>query len=82
MWKEHCTHLLNSCKGDSNVKLFVESKINQVCNFTDIKDFYCDVAMLRTLLHKLPLNRATGIDKISAEHLKAVNHPANSSDLQ
>ena len=69
MWREHYTHLLNSCKGDNNVKLFVESKINQVCNFTDMKDFYCDVAMLRPLLHKLPLSRAIGIDKISAEHL-------------
>ena len=69
MWREHYAHLLNSCTGDSNVKLFVESKINQVCNFTDMKDFYCDVAMLRPLLHKLPLSSATGIDKISAEHL-------------
>ena len=69
MWREHYAHLLNSCKGDSNVKLFVESKINQVCNFTDMKDFYCDVAMLRPLLHKLPLRSATGIDNISAEHL-------------
>ena len=34
-----------------------------------MKDFYCDVAMLRPLLHKLPLSSATGIDKISAEHL-------------
>ena len=47
MWSGHYAHLLNSCKADSNAKLFVESKINQVCNFTNIKAFHCDVAMLR-----------------------------------
>ena len=34
-----------------------------------MKAFHCDVAMLRPLLHKLPLSSATGIDKIFAEHL-------------
>ena len=34
-----------------------------------MKAFYCDAAMLRPLLHKLPLSSATGIHKTSAEHL-------------
>ena len=66
MSREHYAYLLNSCKGISNVKLLVESKINQVGNFTNMKAFYCDVAMLRPLLHKLPKSCATGIDKTSA----------------
>ena len=33
-----------------------------------MKAFNCDVAMLRPLLHELPLSSAAGIDKISAEY--------------
>ena len=68
MWRKHFSALLNSSKNCGNGN-FVHRNINSHSNFEEIDELMCNSFKIKSLLHKLPLNRAAGKDGIFAEHI-------------
>ena len=67
-WKNHTAALLNSSK-NCELRNFVKPKINSQENCEGIDDLMCKSYKIKSLLHKLPLNRAAGKDGTFAEHI-------------
>jgi len=59
MWRKHFSALLNSSKNCENGN-FVHQNIISYGNFEGIDELMCNSFKIKTLLHKLPLNRAPG----------------------
>ena len=68
MWRKHFSALLNSSK-NCGIGNFVHQNINSHSNFEGIDELICNSFKIKSLLHKLPLNRAAGKDGIFAEHI-------------
>jgi len=68
MWKKHFTALLNSSK-NCEIGNFVKQSINSQENFDGIDDWMCNSYKIKSLLHKLTLNRVAGKDGILAERI-------------
>jgi len=61
MWKNHIAALLNSSTNCENGN-FVKQNINSHGNFGGTDELMCNSFKIKSLLHKLPLNRAAGKD--------------------
>ena len=68
MWRKHFSALLNSSK-NCGIGNFVYQNINSQSDFEGIDELMCNSFKIKSLLHKLPLNRAAGKDGIFAEHI-------------
>ena len=68
MWRKHFPALLNSSK-NCEIGNFVQQIIISHSNFKGIDELMCNNLKIKSLLHKLPLNRAAGKDGIFAEHI-------------
>jgi len=68
MWRKHFSALLNSSK-NCEIGNFVHQNIISCSNFEGIDELMCNSFKIKSLLHKLPLNRAAGEDGIFAEHI-------------
>ena len=68
MWRKHFSALLNSSK-NCGIGNFVHESIISHGNFEGIDELMCNSFKIKSLLHKLPLNRASGKDGIFAEHI-------------
>ena len=68
MWRKHFSALLNSSK-NLRIGNFVHQNIISRGNFVGIDELMCNSFKIKSLLHKLPLNRAVGKDGIFAEHI-------------
>ena len=68
MWRKHFSALLNSSK-NCGIWNFVHQNIISHGNFEGIDELMCNSYKIKSLLHKLPLNRAAGKDGIFAEHI-------------
>ena len=67
MWKDKYCKLLNSSIVDSH-RVDVLSYIKNSSHCNDLTTLY-KVDLIKQLLAKLPLNKATGPDQLTAEHL-------------
>ena len=67
MRKNHSAALMNSSK-KCTIDIFVKQNINWHENFEGIDGLMCYSYKMKSLFHKLPLNRATGKHGIFAEH--------------
>ena len=68
MWRKHFSALLNSSK-NCGIGNFVHENIISHSNFEGIDELMCNSFKIKSLLHKLPLNRTAGKDGIFAEHI-------------
>ena len=68
MCRKHFSALLNSSK-NCGIGNFVHQNIISRGNFEGIDELICNSFKIKSLLHKLPLNRAAGKDGIFAEHI-------------
>ena len=68
MWRKHFSALLNSSQ-NCGIGNFVHQNIISQGNFEGIDELMCNSFKIKSLLHKLPLNRAAGKDGIFAEHI-------------
>jgi len=66
MWKDYFKGKLNSENGSAES---VEHSIDCKENYLGLEMPMCSFVSLASLLQKLPLNKAPGPDRISAEHL-------------
>ena len=69
MWKNYFCSLLHSVPINSHQESANKSAIKNG-NFDNIHEFLCAPGAIRSLLFKLPLNRACGNDNIFAEHIR------------
>jgi len=72
MCRKHFSALLNSSK-NCGIGNFVHQKIISHGNFEGIDELMCNSYKIKSLLHKLPLNRAAGENGIFAEHIFCVD---------
>ena len=75
MWRKHFSALLNSSK-NCGIGNFVHQNISSHSNFEVIDELVCNSFKIKSLLHKLPLNRAAGKDGIFAEHISYADSSA------
>jgi len=68
MWRKHFSAMLNSSK-HCEIGNFLQQNIISHGNFEGIDELMHNSFKIKSLLHKLPLNRATGKDGIFAEHI-------------
>jgi len=68
MWRKHFSALLNSST-NCGIGNFVQQYISSHSYFEGIDELMCNSFKIKSLLHKLPLNRAAGKDGIFAEHI-------------
>jgi len=59
MWRKHFSALLNSSK-HCEIGNFVHQNIISHGNFEEIDELMCNSFKIKSLIHKLPLNRAAG----------------------
>jgi len=68
MWRKHFSALLNSLK-NCGIGNFVHQNIISHANLEGIDELMCNSFKIKSLLHKLPLNRAAGKNVIFAQHI-------------
>jgi len=68
MGRKHFSALLNSSK-NCGIGNFVHQNLISHGNFEGIVELMCNSFKIKSLLHKLPLDRAAGKDGIFAEHI-------------
>jgi len=68
MWRKHFSALLNSSK-NFEIGNFVHQNIISYGNFEGIDELMCNSFKIKSLLHKLSLNRTAGKYGIFAEHI-------------
>ena len=68
MWRKHFSALLNS-SNNCGIGNFVHQNVISHDNFEGIDELMCNSFKIKSLLHKLPLNRAAGKDGIFTEHI-------------
>ena len=69
MWRSQYSQLLNSSQSQCH-KTAVLDHLCDGAQYKNINKFYCSIKLVRSLLVKLPLNKAVGVDKLSAEHFR------------
>jgi len=68
MWRKHFSAVLNSSK-KCEIGNFVHQNIISHGSFEGTDELTCNSFKIKSLLHKVPLNRPAGKDGIFAEHI-------------